>query len=1123
MADEQQQGKAGIIVRADFGQGIDQSTDYWRSPPGSMAYVGNGRLDRVGNIRKRYGYQAVTPAAGSPGAPISTWAADGATVVIDAARDSATDTWLRAGATRRIMDESAYVARSYSPAAADPWRTIGPASDVIGDVRLLDGNLGTVDDTIDLCADDTLGVVFLVTVTKNVAAGGNTTITLTQYDRTTGTVLSVTPVTVPGQTHLYPKIMIEPGKGAIVVATCYRTGAGIPGLATIDFRLFNYTASTTSFVGLIAPTATQQAADYYDTSIFNNLAGQATSQSIYRPHCPFDVVKLASSNDFVLAVYNTPTPAILLQRFSIDTATITAGVTNSYKPAGVGSLIALSICAVTNSSADDTIGFVGVKATIPASNANGQIITVPFNATTLATRALRELYTHTSLSNLYVGRLTCVQNKAADATDARFVGLVELMDAGGGKVYAHRLARVAMAARGTPSADPLEYMGSATPTTRAFSLAGYYSGTTSTGALPVRLGLAVGASVADPVSTSGVGVDNFTINANYPPAAGTFVVAGTRTGCLSCIGTPNLTRVPTLVPQAPPNWATIGGVVSLPHLVSTDSAGGFGMGLYQLQKRASGDADGGVWATMPIIAAGVVQQVDGERMAEATLADRPKLAAVDLSNAGAVNTMIAGTYLLYAVAVYRDSRGLVHRSTPSDPYRLTVPVTGGASTAYQTWTVYVSTQQWTNRDDAAIEIYVTEPNGTIARLWKTVANTLNGSGYLAIPFYDSAAAVPAGVTADLPSLQNPAIYTSGGVLPYVPVPSSRFAFTHRNRLVVGGADDARNVYYSTEGVAYRGASFAVGQLFRLEEPGGCTAATTLNDKVVLFSASNCYAVYGQFPDGTGAGDALAGPENLHDQLGCTAPTSMMSIGSRLLWWASDGRIWLMDAQLSVTPVGLKVQDITTPATKCNASVHVKGQREVRWYFTGSPNAKAVVYNYNVDQWSVDQILVGNVPAAIVGACVSDQLGAFVVNANGWAREDTTTWKDDANWVTMLATTNWIEPGGTQDYARMRYCQLLARWKSAHNLTLAIWTDFDDASAPLTVTFANSALLPVSGTVYPEQVKFQVANQKTQAIKIAILDVDPGGTTSGQGPELIGLALDLLPLGGVRRLPVTRKG
>jgi len=231
----------------------------------------------------------------------------------------------------------------------------------------------------------------------------------------------------------------------------------------------------------------------------------------------------------------------------------------------------------------------------------------------------------------------------------------------------------------------------------------------------------------------------------------------------------------------------------------------------------------------------------------------------------------------------------------------------------------------------------------------------------------------------------------------------------------------------------------------------------------------------------------------------------------------------MDAQLAVQPAGLRVQDVTTPATTCNATIHVKDQREVRWYFTGAPNTQAVVYNYAVDQWSTDQIKIAGVSTPILGACISDSLGPFVVNGNGWATEAANTWKDDANWITLAAATNWIEPGGTQDYARMRYCQLLARWKAPHNLAVFVWTDLNDAAAPLVVSFANAALLPVAGTVYPEQVKLQIANQKTQAVKIGIVDSDPGSVTTGQGPELIGLALDLLPLGGVRRLPVTRKG
>jgi len=54
------------------------------------------------------------------------------------------------------------------------------------------------------------------------------------------------------------------------------------------------------------------------------------------------------------------------------------------------------------------------------------------------------------------------------------------------------------------------------------------------------------------------------------------------------------------------------------------------------------------------------------------------------------------------------------------------------------------------------------------------------------------------------------------------------------------------------------------------------------------------------------------------------------------------------------------------------------------------------------------------------------------------------------------------------------------------------------------------------------VRLQVGTQKTQAVKIQIYDDPPTGATTGQGPQLIGLALEVLPLGGMKRLPAVRK-
>ena len=167
MANEAKPG-AGVIVRADFGGGIDQSLDAWRVPPSQLSVLQNGRLERVGSIRKRTGYQVVTPPSISAGEPIAAMAGGEQTVIIDRARDAALDNWTHLNTTpARIGNECAYVARNHTPstvASTNGWNTTGPVSDVIGDVLMLDGNAGSVDECVDYGYDN--GWIFVVKITK---------------------------------------------------------------------------------------------------------------------------------------------------------------------------------------------------------------------------------------------------------------------------------------------------------------------------------------------------------------------------------------------------------------------------------------------------------------------------------------------------------------------------------------------------------------------------------------------------------------------------------------------------------------------------------------------------------------------------------------------------------------------------------------------------------------------------------------------------------------------------------------------------------------------------------------------------------------------------------------------
>jgi len=1131
MAEQSKPGQ-GIIVRADFGGGIDESMDAWRVPPSQLSDLRNGRLEKVGSVRKRTGYQPVDPpkpsgGSASAGEPLAAFAAATQTVVLDRARDNSLDDWKHLFPTtpQRIANESGYVARQYTPsttAATNGWTTTGPASDVIGDVIVLDGNAGDIDECVDYGAVDDF--IFVVKVTRSSSAADATTLTLSQYDATTRALVSETSQTFAGgapganAARVYPKLIVYPTLSRIVVAAAYNSGAGV---ATAQFYLYSYAATGLALVATPAATARQTSVDYFDATAY-----AAVPEARYRPACPWDVCKISIDGLF-FAQYNTSAAAIRVERFTVAAGAITSTANNDLKPAGVNALQALSIAETA-----DGVALVGVAIpfnsalTPPYQTGNYQCPLVTMDATTTASVAhnVNAITLAVAGSVAIPGRLTVAEYQAKDPAELRVCGFVEVLEFSTGFIYAHRLVRVGMGFDNATAADVTTFKSYAIPVGRMFSLA-YFQTVPSTDRLPVRLPLVVGASQQTFLGRVSPSNDPYTEFAgNYSGVIGTQILVGTEEMTLGCVNGPVQTYAPRLQPCPPPSAFLSQGKWCVPHLVALDGGSGFGIAMVRLAQRAPGDVQPSGYATLPMFPAGVLQQADGERFAEVTLVDRPIIGAVVPSDSGTAYDFTQGDYLIQCVASYRDAYGNVHRSTPSDPHRV---VAVASPLTSRTWTIYFGYQSYTNRNDVQLDFYVTEPNGTILRYWFSVPNVLLSVGWASVARTDSAVAGGTG----LPPLDAPTLYTTGGVLPYVPVPSSRFAVLFRNRLIVGGSDDRRSVYYSNAPLSYQGASFAVGNVVRIEHEAGATAAGALGDKLILFTENSVWAIFGQFRDQTGAGDAISEPEQIHDYIGCTQPASVVTVSTGLIFFGTDSRFYLIDDRLGLVPIGLRVQTLTRESAlerydEIQAAVHIEGEREVRFFMRDSASGSVgiLVYNYQVDQWSLDRVTLTNAPFAgsWAAACSSPSLGTLAMTNADWVKDDGSTWKDGTAWITLTASTAWIQPAGTQDYSRFRYAQILGRSAADHNLTVTVKVDFDESTTVATGTWTAAQLAPIASTVYPEQVRLQVGTQKTQAVKITISDAAPSGATSGQGPQLVGLALEMLPLGGMRRLPDVRK-
>lgn len=1132
MVDSAKPGE-GTIVRADFGGGIDQSADAWKVPPGNLSLLKNGRLDKAGAVRKRTGYQPIAAPLAAPGAPIAAIGTSTTATVIDRARDNAIDDGLFGGAfANRIANECAYVARSYTPGAATTWTTTGAVSDVIGDVVNFDATAGGQDEAWDVCADGNFIFVVSITPAKQIlgATKPSVTVTLTQYDATTLAVIDRRAQSLPG--HVYAKIVICPATSTVVVSSIepVRTTGGWPNVvAAANILLYSAgysSAGLTAFTFYVVGYATD--CDWLEATAFRH----STSER-YRPLAPYDLT-IDGAKIYIVG-FSTRAASYFVQVYDVGVSTLTFGGQAYFATTMKRAPIALSI----ENDGAGVIGIVAMNALVNMAlspiwqTANGEIeiVTVSTSSLTRIAWNLTPIVRAAALCLITPGSLTIAQTRATSGGYAVWSGYVEILQWDGAtpSVYAHYVHEFSI--RSGPFVpgivDSESFLSSSTPTARAFALA-YFATVPSSQRIPVRLPLGVGASkcswLGRDLSSNELRTD---FAANYPGNIGTAILCGPIDRRLTLCASPLGTVVPRLLPTAPPRPFLSLGVWHVPHRQALDGSGGFAFGAIRLSQRAPGDSLGCVVNGVPASAGGLVQTLDGKEAAPTAIVDRPYIGAIVQSSAGSPVDFDPGDYLVQAVYAWRDTSGAIHRSTPSDPYRLTVAV----ASVLDTWTIYAATGSFTGRTDAMVEFYITEPNGTVLRKWFSNP-VLPATGYAVTTIRDAGLLTSNSI--GLPDLDAPTIYTTGGVLPFVPVPSARFCVPYRNRLVTGGADDARSIYYANAPTAAQAPSFAVGSILRLEHETRCRAAGTINDKLILFSDFGIYAVYGQFRDETGAGGALSDPEAIHDALGCSQPASVVSISPGLVFFGSDNLFYLIDDKLGLQPIGLKVQELTGDVpnaaglygfNQVQSVVHVVDQRELRFfmYSAAAVNNGILVYNYQIDQWSFDKVAYPQGPAYFWGgACYLGALGVLSASAASWCLDAGSSFFDGTTYIALDATTTWIQPAGSQAYSRFRHCEFLGRSAAPHNLTIEAYTDFDEATIKGTGTWTAAQLAPIAATSWPAQVKLQIGSQKTQAVKIRIYDAAPIGATTGEGPQLIGLAIEVLPLGGATRLPTTRK-
>jgi hypothetical protein len=398
-------------------------------------------------------------------------------------------------------------------------------------------------------------------------------------------------------------------------------------------------------------------------------------------------------------------------------------------------------------------------------------------------------------------------------------------------------------------------------------------------------------------------------------------------------------------------------------------------------------------------------------------------------------------------------------------------------------------------------------------------------------------------------LSQPFLYTTGGVLDNVPPPSALCMTVHQNRLVAGGADDATVVWFSKELSPTDAPGFNDALTIQIEDGGPVTGIASLESVLVIFKQNMTFIVPGDMPDDAGGAinrgyvsNTLGTPVRMPHGIGCIDHRSVVEtpVG---VFFQSARTIELLARDMSITPVGLKLDDSLTSLGKIVSAAHNAKDNEVWFVFqaTGAEQVAWATYNYLTDTWSTHALgpwgnlvrtqaavtMVGNTPHIMARYVAPISANSTTVV---FRQSDSTFFDVGPNatnngrlYVPMSWQTAPIAMNQIQGYQRLKRVRVIGSpiptpstgapaTRNAHGASFTLQTDY--ATAGLNIGSQTASWTEAEATaVYNDQnrevYEVHVAEQKGQKLTLSYTETAPAsitGLTHGYGTAFSNLAL-----------------
>ncbi len=492
------------------------------------------------------------------------------------------------------------------------------------------------------------------------------------------------------------------------------------------------------------------------------------------------------------------------------------------------------------------------------------------------------------------------------------------------------------------------------------------------------------------------------------------------------------------------------------------------------------------------LSGGCPSEYDGEVPFEQGFHHYPERVTYVSAVVGAGTAIPAGTYQMVAVYAWVDAQGRKHRSAPSLPYSMVVPVGGVDSVV-----VAVPTLRLTDRSNVLIELYVTQVDGTIFYRYVSYTSDLAIKNNPAVPTvsftWNSTATASRGEV----------LYTTGGALENIPLPPCSYIVEHQRR-VFGVSREADEVVFTDE--PRTGFAHAHGDDYRivvpLPEGGPITALASLDDKLVVFRERKILIQMGEGPNQLGTDSTFLRPRALPGDIGCVDPESVCKIPGGVLFRSENG-FFLLSPSMTLTYIGAPVEGLVDDDEfKVARSVVMPAQNHVRICCI---DGTILVYFYEFDLWSKWANTANASLLAFKDACEQD--GSFLgLQASGQIVTDTPDSYLDAGagtYYNMTVDTAWFKLGGLLGYQRLRWVSFLAEGSpnlsAAVQMAVGVYYDYSSVSSE---TVYSSAIFGGSLTI-----RHKPGQQKCSAVRFRFVESGLNGSGNEAGFIYTALRLD----------------